>query len=131
MFRFSHWAVARGHVPSGGNALTGRRSPLPSSMTPETRFTKSGAASDTMGGRRRVDVIFTGTAISARFSSVPSTAAKLRRTVSSPFLPYVFSIAFLIWAIASSRGRTPEIAKKQVCMIVLMRPPIPRALATL
>ena len=26
-------------------------------------------------------------------------------------------------AIASSRGSTPEIAKKQVCMIVLMRVP--------
>src|SRR5512140_2483363 len=61
MFRFSHCAVARGHVPPGGNALTGRRSPLPSSMTPDTRFTKSGAASDTIGGRRRVEVIFVGT----------------------------------------------------------------------
>ena len=131
MFRFSHWAVARGHVPSGGNALTGRRSPLPSSMTPDTRFTKSGASGETIGGRRRVEVIFVGTTIFSRFARVPSTAAKLRRTVSSPFLPYVFSIAFLIWVIASSRGKTPEIAKKQVCMIVLIRPPIPRAFATL
>ena len=36
--------------------------------------------------------------------------------------PYVAWIAPLILAMASSRGSTPEIAKKQVCMIVLMRP---------
>ena len=29
MLRFSHWVVAVGQVPSGGNALTGSRSPLP------------------------------------------------------------------------------------------------------
>jgi hypothetical protein len=87
MFRFSHFAVASGHVPSGGNALTGRRSPLPASMTAETRLTKSGAASETMGGRVRVEVIRPGTAISWRCSSVPSTAAKFRLTISSPFLP--------------------------------------------
>ena len=33
-------------------------------------------------------------------------------------------------AIASSRGSTPEIAKKHVCMIVLMRVPMPAAFAT-
>ena len=33
-------------------------------------------------------------------------------------------------AMASSRGRTPLMAKKQVCMMVLMRPPMPVALAT-
>ena len=32
-------------------------------------------------------------------------------------------MAALIFAIASSRGITPESAKKQVCMIVLIRPP--------
>ena len=34
-------------------------------------------------------------------------------------------MAFLIWAMASSRGSTPEMAKKQVCMMVLMRTPMP------
>ena len=33
-------------------------------------------------------------------------------------------------AIASSRGNTPLMAKKQVCMTVLMRPPMPAARAT-
>jgi len=39
-------------------------------------------------------------------------------------------IAFLICAIASSLGSTPEMAKKQVCMIVLMRVPMPASRAT-
>ena len=32
--------------------------------------------------------------------------------------------------IASSFGKTPEIAKKHVCMIVLIRTPIPVSFAT-
>ena len=32
-------------------------------------------------------------------------------------------------AIASSRGKTPERAKKQTCMTVLIRPPIPASRA--
>ena len=44
--------------------------------------------------------------------------------------PYVLSTAFLIAAIASSRGRMPEMAKKQVCMMVLMRRPMPASWAT-
>ena len=39
-------------------------------------------------------------------------------------------MAFLIWAMASSRGSTPEMAKKQVCMMVLMRTPMPVRRAT-
>ena len=39
-------------------------------------------------------------------------------------------MAYLMAAMASSRGRTPEMAKKQVCMMVLMRPPMPVTLAT-
>jgi hypothetical protein len=34
-------------------------------------------------------------------------------------------------AMASSRGSTPEMAKKQVCMMVLMREPMPVSRATL
>ena len=37
-------------------------------------------------------------------------------------------MASLILRIASSRGSTPEIAKKQVCMIVLMRPAMPASI---
>ena len=37
---------------------------------------------------------------------------------------------FLISSIASSRGSTPLMAKKQVCMMVLMRPPMPVFWAT-
>src|SRR5512138_2225326 len=50
MERFSHFEVPVGQVPSSGNAETGRRSPLPASMSAVTRFTKSGAASETAGG---------------------------------------------------------------------------------
>jgi hypothetical protein len=39
-------------------------------------------------------------------------------------------MACLIAAMASSRGSTPLMAKKQVCMMVLMRPPMPVCLAT-
>ncbi len=37
---------------------------------------------------------------------------------------------FLIFAMASSLGRTPEMAKKQVCMMVLTREPMPVRSAT-
>jgi hypothetical protein len=39
-------------------------------------------------------------------------------------------MACLIASIASSLGSTPEMAKKQVCMMVLMRPPMPVRSAT-
>ncbi len=38
---------------------------------------------------------------------------------------------FLIASTASSLGSTPDNAKKQTCMIVLMRPPMPLSRATL
>ncbi len=71
-----------------------------------------------------------GTAISCRLARDWSTASKFFWTISSPLRPYVFLIASLIFAIASSRGSTPEMAKKQVCMMVLIREPMPVALAT-
>ena len=40
-------------------------------------------------------------------------------------------MVFLMCAMASSRGSTPEMAKKQVCMMVLMRTPMPVSRATL
>ena len=39
-------------------------------------------------------------------------------------------MASLMRAIASSRGSTPDSAKKHVCMIVLMRVPMPLQRAT-
>ena len=55
-FRFSHFAVPIGHVPSTGNALTGSRSPFPARSTAVIRWTKSGASADTSGGRPCVAV---------------------------------------------------------------------------
>ena len=84
MFRFSHFAVPVGHVPSGGNALTGRRSPLPARRTPETRWTKSGASVETAGGMCRCVVTDAGTFTSLRPAAAPSTAAKFFWRTSSP-----------------------------------------------
>ena len=84
--RFSQRAVPIGQVPSGGNALTGSRSPFHWSITAVPRLTKSGAASGTVGRILMVPVAApTGT--SWRFSRVASTDAKLRLTTSAPFLP--------------------------------------------
>ena len=69
MLRFSHFAVAIGHVPSTGNALTGSRSPLPASITAVTFWTKSGARSETSGGRPQRALTASGTGISCRCAS--------------------------------------------------------------
>ena len=85
--RFSQREVESGQVPSTGNAETGSRSPLPAIMSAVTRFTKSGAASATRGGRRRAVVGSPGTRASWRCASAASTAAKFRATTSPPRLP--------------------------------------------
>src|SRR3990172_1819309 len=87
MLRFSHCVVSSGHVPSTGNALTGSRSPLLASITAVTRWTKSGACSDTIGGIVRDALTAAGTLTSCRLASVWSTAAKLALTTASPRLP--------------------------------------------
>ncbi len=87
MLRFSHCVVATGQVPSTGNAETGSRSPLPDIITAVTRLTKSGAASETVGGIGRVAVTVPGTFTSNRWARVWSTAAKFFCTTTSPFLP--------------------------------------------
>ena len=84
--RFSHCAVPVGQVPSTGKADTGSRSPLPSIITACTRLTKSGAAAGTVGRIWPLPVSGPGVT-SNRFSSVASTEAKLRLTISAPFLP--------------------------------------------
>ena len=86
--RFSQREVPVGQVPSGGNALTGRSSPRPESMTAVMLRTKSGASSGTGSGRRRVEVApAAGSGTSWRDSSARSTAAVLLRTTSSPCRP--------------------------------------------
>ena len=47
MFRFSHWAVPVGNVPSGGSALTGSESPLPAMIGAVIFWTNSGASAGT------------------------------------------------------------------------------------
>ncbi len=51
MLRFSQRVVPTGQVPSGGRAETGSASPRPASIAAVTVLTKSGAASETTGGR--------------------------------------------------------------------------------
>jgi hypothetical protein len=129
MLRFSQRLVPTLQVPSTGKALTGSRSPLLAIMTAVTPWTKSGASGETAGGRRREDVTPAGAGAAESAASAWSTASKLRFRTSPPFFPYVSSIVSLIFAIAVPIGSTPVIEKKQVCMIVLMRPfrPISRA----
>ena len=130
MLRFSNAAVPDGKVPSTGNWLTRISSPRPSIIFAVTSRTNAGAWAGTIGGRSKRLVAAAGTATSNRRASVLSTASKLRRTTSAPLVPYVFSIDALMRLIASSRGSTPEIAKKQVCSTVLIRPPRPLSRAT-
>ena len=95
-----------------------------------TCLTNAGASGGTTGGRSRRLLTADGNGTSNRCSSARSTAAKFCSTRSLPLRPYVAWIAPLILAMASSRGSTSEIAKKHVCMIVLMRPDMPAAAAT-
>ena len=128
--RFSHRAVPVGYVPSAGSALTGSASPSPAIIRAVTRRTKSGAPARTGGHWFPSPVTVPGTATSLRCSSAASTASQFLCTTVAPRRPYVFSMAFLIAAMASSRGNTPLIAKKQACITVLTRPPIPASCAT-
>jgi hypothetical protein len=116
-------------VPSTGRALTGSSSPRPAIISAVTERTNSEASAGTGGGSSRVVVTPSGTSIRWRPSSAWSTAAQFFSTTSGPRFPYVFSIASLILAIDSSRGSTPEIAKKQVWRTMLMRPARPTARA--
>src|SRR5215207_6186830 len=119
---FSYAVVPVGKVPSTGSALTGRSSPRPAIMTAVTVRTKSGAWSGTTGGSGRVEVAPSGTGMRCNAPTAASTAASLRATISAPRRPYEERRAALTRARASSRGSTPEMAKKQVCSTVLDRP---------
>ena len=130
MLRFSTRAVSVGNVPSTGKALTGNRSPRPAISIAVTRWTNSEPSEETGGSRCRWLSAATGTWTWFMPSSDASTAAKFFRNTDSPRLPYVLRMASLMRSIASSRGNTPESAKKHVCMTVLIRDPIPAWRAT-
>ena len=132
MLRFSHFDVPVGQVPSTGNALTGSRSPWLASITAVTRFTKSGACGGTGGGRWREAVGDAGTATSCEMGErrVHRLEIALYDHVSAAFPVGLLDRVLDLLRSPRSRGSTPEIAKKQVCMIVLMRVPMPAALAT-
>ena len=130
MLRFSKAVVPLGYVPSTGSALTGSWSPRPSIIAAVTVRTKSGACAGTVGGRSRVAVTRLGTSTRCSADSVWSTAAWLRATTSAPRRAYVLPIAALTAVTASSRGSTPEMAKKHVCSTVLVRPASPASRAT-
>ena len=87
MARFSHWVVPDGQVPSTGKAETGSRSPLPAIMIEVTFFTKSGACSETSGGRGWPVTFLPSSFTSCRWASVASTASKFFFTTSAPLRP--------------------------------------------
>ena len=118
-------------VPSTGNALTGSWSPSPAIMRAVTsldefrrlrRHRRPACPScwtRDRGPAPRAD---------ARGWHPPRPSSSARPP--APRFPYVFSMACLMAAMASSRGSTPLMAKKHVCITVLMRPPMPASRAT-
>ncbi|MNZ92355.1 hypothetical protein D3C78_1113780 [compost metagenome] len=86
ILRFSHWVVPTGQVPSGGKADTGSASPNPASIAAVTVLTKSGAASETIGGRIGLLSLTGCSGISISASSVAASACQLRSTISWPLL---------------------------------------------
>ncbi len=131
ILRFSYCVVPEGYVPSTGSALTGSWSPVPSSMDAVTSRTNSGAVFGTGGIMPFLPIGASGTSIWCRFSTVASTAASFLATTSAPFLVYVLRMVFLTSSMASARGSTLLIAKKQVCSTVLVRRPMPALRATM
>ena len=87
MFRFSHFVVPVGKVPSMGMALTGIKSPSPEFIRLSPLRTNSGALAGTGGRISNFDEALSGSFTSCRFSSEASTAAKFLRTMDSPRLP--------------------------------------------
>ena len=86
MLRFSHCVVPIGQVPSGGSAETGSASPRPASIAAVTVLTKSGAASETTGGRIGLLSFTSCKVTSASDSRAKANACQLRSTSSWPLL---------------------------------------------
>src|SRR3989304_3331224 len=84
--RLSQIAVPVGHVPSAGNADTGRRSPRPAIISAVTRLTNSGAWVPTGSGISNLLVAAAGIVILCRVARVSSIAFQLASTTSLPFL---------------------------------------------
>ena len=116
-------------MPSTGSALTGRSSPRPAIISAVTVRTNSGALAGTTAGSSRAEVTRPGISIWCSPASARSMAASFRAITSAPRRAYVLASADLILAIASSLGSTPEMAKKQVCSTVLVRPASPASRA--
>ena len=86
ILRFSQRVVPIGQVPSGGRAETGSASPSPASMAAVTVLTKSGAASETTGGRFGLLASTCCNGTSASDSRARASACQLRSTSSWPLL---------------------------------------------
>ena len=82
ILRFSQRVVPIGQVPSGGRAETGSASPSPASMAAVTVLTKSGAASETTGGRFGLEASTGRSGTSANDSRASASACQLRSTRS-------------------------------------------------
>src|SRR3954468_12599947 len=87
MHRFSICEVAVGKVPSGGNALTGSRSPWPASIVAVTRWTKSVVRPVVVGDRWLSDVTDSPIGTGKSCANVASIAVRLRWTITSPRFP--------------------------------------------
>ena len=86
ILRFSQRVVPTGQVPSGGSAETGRASPSPASIAAVTVLTKSGALSETTGGRCALWLSTSCSGTSASESRASASACQLRSTSSWPLL---------------------------------------------
>ena len=78
MFRFSHWVVAEGKVPSTGKLDTGNWLPRRAMIGATTSLTNSGASGATTGGMSKSLVTLSTTSTRNRLAMAWSTAAKLR-----------------------------------------------------
>ena len=87
MLRFSHCVVPVGKVAVHGHGADGEIVAFEGQHGADHIRTKSGASAGTIGRRVIVEVAFSGTLTSNRFSMVASTAAKFCFTTASPRLP--------------------------------------------
>ena len=109
-------------MPSTGKALTGSRSPLPAIIIAVTRCDEVGRARPAPPAAARGSLV-------DRAGHRHLVQVRQRVVDGGEVLPHDLGAALAVGlldrvldaAIASSRGSTPESAKKQVCMIVLMR----------
>mmetsp|Transcript_7014 Transcript_7014/g.22519 ORF Transcript_7014/g.22519 Transcript_7014/m.22519 type:complete len:216 (-) Transcript_7014:502-1149(-) len=136
MPRFSNWEVPKGTRPPGSKVLTGRSPPLRPLQGPWIFSANSAAAAmaaflgaaltaRTRGVGSNASAQASGTGTSTMPPRLASTPAIFICTTLSPFFPYIFWMLFLSKSTASSMSMTPLSLKKTVCMIMLMRLPMP------